>query len=124
MRIARVEATPLAIPLERPFHWSGGTQSGPNLVLFSVHTDDGVVGYGESICEDPVAVVSYGLLMSRHFVGHELANVEAMLQEVWTHGRWRFWPQFTQLDAVALAHERWQRDGPYSSFEGFQGEGR
>ena len=102
VKVARVEATPLAIPLEQAFHWSGGTQRGANLVLFSVHTDDGVIGYGESICEDPVAVVSYGLLMAGHFVGHELANVEAMLREVWTQGRWRFWPQFTQLTVSGI----------------------
>jgi L-alanine-DL-glutamate epimerase-like enolase superfamily enzyme len=111
MKVARVEATPLAIPLEQEFHWSGGTQRGANLVLFSVHTDDGVVGYGESICEDPVAVASYGLLMAQHFVGHELANVEAMLQGVWTQGRWRFWPQFTQLTVSGIEVACWDALG-------------
>ena len=111
MKVARVEATPLAIPLEQEFHWSGGTQRGANLVLFSVHTDDGVIGYGESICEDPVAVVSYGLLMADHFVGHELANVEAMLRDVWTKGRWRFWPQFTQLTVSGIEVACWDALG-------------
>ena len=123
MKVARVEATPLAIPLEQPFHWSGGTQRGANLVLFSVHSDDGVVGYGESICEDPVAVVSYGLLMSRHFVGKDLANVEAMLREVWTQGRWRFWPHFTQLTVAGIEVACWDALGrtlgvPTSTFFG------
>ena len=36
MKVASVEATPLAIPLEQKFHWSGGSQLGANLVLFSV----------------------------------------------------------------------------------------
>ena len=53
MRITRIEATPLAIPLAQEFHWAGGAQRGANLVLFAVHTDDGVVGYGESVCEAP-----------------------------------------------------------------------
>ena len=69
MKIARVEATPLAIPLAQEFHWAGGAQVGANLVLFAVHTDDGVVGYGESICEDPRAVVAHGELMARQLVG-------------------------------------------------------
>jgi L-alanine-DL-glutamate epimerase-like enolase superfamily enzyme len=111
VRVARVEATPLAIPLEQEFHWSGGVQRGANLVLFSVHTDDGVVGYGESICEDPVAVTSYGLLMAEHFVGQELANVEAMLRSVWTEGRWRFWPQFTQLTVSGIEMACWDALG-------------
>ena len=111
MKVARVEATPLAIPLEQEFHWSGGVQRGANLVLFSLYTDDGVVGYGESICEDPVAVVSYGLLMAQHFVGHELAHVEAMLRDVWTRGRWRFWPQFTQLTVAGIEVACWDALG-------------
>ena len=69
VKITRIEATPLAIPLAQEFHWAGGTQVGANLVLFTVHTDEGVIGYGESICEDPRAVVAYGELMARQFVG-------------------------------------------------------
>ena len=111
MRIAHVEATPLAIPLAQEFHWSGGTQTGANLVLFSVRTDDGVVGYGESICEDPAAVVSYGLLMADHFVGCEVGAVEAMLGSVWTTGRWRFWPQFTQLTVSGIEVACWDALG-------------
>ena len=71
----------------------------------------GSIGYGESICEDPVAVVSYGLLMADHFVGHELANVEAMLRDVWTQGRWRFWPQFTQLTVSGIEVACWDALG-------------
>jgi len=50
VRITQIEATPLAIPLAQEFHWAGGAQVGANLVLFSVHTDEGITGYGESIC--------------------------------------------------------------------------
>ena len=44
MKITRVDATPLAIPLAQEFHWAGGAQVGANIVLFTVHTDDGVDG--------------------------------------------------------------------------------
>ena len=43
MKITRIEATPLAIPLAEEFHWAGGAQVGANLVLFTVHTDEGIV---------------------------------------------------------------------------------
>ena len=111
MKVTSVEATPLAIPLAREFHWSGGVQEGANLVLFAVRTDDGVVGYGESICEDPVAVVSYGMLMADQIVGYDVGNVEAMLQSVWTQGRWRFWPQFTQLTFSGIEVACWDALG-------------
>ena len=86
MKITRIEATPLAIPLAQEFHWAGGAQLGANLVLFSVHTDDGVVGYGESICEGPRAVAAYGELMARQLVGRSPGDVEAILRSVWTRG--------------------------------------
>src|SRR6202012_2865236 len=82
----RIEATPLAIPLAQEFHWAGGAQVGANLVLFTVHTDEGVSGYGESICEDPRAVVAHGELMARQLIGRHPGDVEAILQSLWTEG--------------------------------------
>lgn len=73
--------------ISKIFHWSGGTQSGANLVVLAAHTDDGVVGYGESVCEDPRAIVAYGELMARQIVGHSPGDVEAILREIWTVGR-------------------------------------
>ena len=98
MKIAAVEATPLAIPLAQEFHWAGGAQVGANLVLFAVHTDEGVTGYGESVCEDPAAVVAYGELMARQLIGRSPGDMEGILRSIWTHGRWKMFPQFTQLD--------------------------
>ena len=44
MKVSRIEAMPLAIPLAQEFHWAAGAQLGCNLVLFAVHTEDGVIG--------------------------------------------------------------------------------
>jgi muconate cycloisomerase len=95
MRIAQITATPIALPLERPFHWRSGVQEGVNLVLFAVETNEGVTGYGESICEDPAAVVSYGNLMARAFVGRSPGDVEAILGTLWREGRARVLPRFS-----------------------------
>ena len=111
MRITRIEATPLAIPLAREFHWSGGSQLGANLVLFRVHTDEGVSGYGESIAEDPRAVVAYGELMARQFLGHSPGEVEAILRRIWTEGRWKMFPQFTQLVLAGMEVACWDALG-------------
>ena len=111
MKIARVEATPLAIPLAQEFHWAGGAQVGANLVLFAVHTDDGVVGYGESICEDPRAVVAHGELMARQVVGHAPGDMEAILRSIWGEGRWKMWPQFTQIVFAGIEVACWDALG-------------
>jgi muconate cycloisomerase len=111
MRIARVEATPLAVPLAQEFHWAGGAQLGCNLVLFAVHTDDGVVGHGESVCELPGAVAEYGRAMARQLLGREVGDVEAILRALWTEGRWKTTPQLTQFVVSGLETACWDALG-------------
>ncbi|HEX4521516.1 MAG TPA: mandelate racemase/muconate lactonizing enzyme family protein [Gaiellaceae bacterium] len=111
MKITRIEATPLAIPLAQQFHWAGGAQVGANLVLFTVHTDDGPAGYGESICEDPLAVASYGELMARQLIGRSPGDMEAILRSIWTEGRWKMFPQFTQLAFAGIEVACWDALG-------------
>jgi len=111
VRIVRIDATPLAIPLAQPFHWAGGSQVGANLVLFAVHTDDGIVGWGESICESPTAVADVGLLIARQLVGRPVGDVEALLQSIWTEGRWKTTPQFTQFVVSGIETACWDALG-------------
>jgi muconate cycloisomerase len=111
VRIARIEATPLAIPLAQEFHWAGGAQVGANLVLFAVHTDDGVIGYGESVAEDPGAVAAYGELMARQLLGRSPGEIEAILQSIWQEGRWKMFPQFTQLVFAGIEVACWDAFG-------------
>ena len=123
MRITAVTATPLAIPLERPFHWRSGVQERANLVLFAVETDAGATGYGESICEDSAAVVAYGNLMAKAFVGRAPGDVEAILGELWRDGRWRFYPHWSQQIASGIEVACWDALGkalgvPASTFLG------
>jgi len=123
MRITAVTTTPLAIPFVRPFHWRSGVQRGANLVLFTVETDEGVVGHGESICEDPAAVEAYGRLMARWFVGRSPGDVEAILGELWREGRWRFHPRFSLQVLSGLEVACWDAlgkglDVPASTFLG------
>src|SRR5690348_11690887 len=107
MKITRVDATPLAIPLAQEFHWAGGAQRGANLVLFTVHTDEGIEGYGESISEDPRAVAAHGELMARQLVGRSPGDMEAILRSIWTEGRWKMWPHFTQLVFAGIEVACW-----------------
>ncbi|HXH87443.1 MAG TPA: mandelate racemase/muconate lactonizing enzyme family protein [Gaiellaceae bacterium] len=125
MKITSVTATPLAIPFERPFHWRSGVQEDAKLVLFTVETDAGATGYGESICEDQAAVVSYGNLMAKAFVGRSPGAVEAILGELWRDGRWRFYPHWSQQIASGIEVACWDALGkalgvPASTFLGGQ----
>ena len=123
MKVARITSTPLAIPLERPFHWSSGAQLGANLVLWAVETDDGVLGYGESPCEDPAAVEAYGGLIAEAFAGRPPGDVEAALAHLWREGRWRFTPRWTNQIVGGIEAACWDALGkalgvPASTFLG------
>ena len=83
MRITRIDATPLAIPLVEEFHWAGGTQVGANLVLFTVHTDEGITGWGEiTTYPGPVAnraVCAVVRELAPMLIGHDASRIE----EIW-----------------------------------------
>jgi L-alanine-DL-glutamate epimerase-like enolase superfamily enzyme len=123
VRIASVDSTPLAIPLARPFHWSSGAQVGANLVLWTVETEDGAIGYGESICEDPAAVQAYGRLIAEAFVSRDVGDVEAVTGELWRTGRWRVTPHWTNQILAGIEVACWDALGktlgvPASTFLG------
>jgi glucarate dehydratase len=106
-----VEAVPIAVPLAQEFHWAGGAQVGANLVLFAVHTEDGVVGWGESVCEVPLATAEFGTAIARQVVGRRVDEVEAILDEIWTRGRWKTTPQFTQFVVSGIETACWDALG-------------
>ena len=49
MKITKVETTPLKIPYRVPYHWAQGTIDFAQVILIELHTDEGLVGYGESV---------------------------------------------------------------------------
>jgi L-Ala-D/L-Glu epimerase len=123
VKITAVTATPIAIPFAQTFHWRSGAQGGANLVLFAVETDAGATGYGESICEDPAAVIAYGNLMAQAFVGRSPGDVEAILGDLWRNGRWRATPRWAQQILSGLEVACWDALGkalgvPASTFLG------
>lgn len=47
MRITKIEAIPVEIPYKKPFVINGGASYVGDHVLTRVHTDEGIIGYGE-----------------------------------------------------------------------------
>ena len=67
MKISEIVTTPLWIPYEQPFHWSQGVTHGAEVILVEVHTDEGVVGYGESIAPPSAEAVRTHLSLAADF---------------------------------------------------------
>ena len=67
MKISEVVTTPLWIPYEQPFHWCQGVTHGAEVILVEVHTDEGVVGYGESIATPSAEAIRAHLSLAADF---------------------------------------------------------
>ncbi len=50
LRIATIRRWLIRIPLKNTIAWASGTRSGVTRIVVEITTEDGVVGYGESIC--------------------------------------------------------------------------
>ncbi|MSO96210.1 MAG: hypothetical protein EXQ81_10550 [Thermoleophilia bacterium] len=123
MRITAIHPTPLVVPLVQPYHWSSGEDEFAKLVLFTVETDAGVSGYGESICDDPTATATYGRMIAESFVGRSPGAIEAILGDLWTRGRWRVTRRMTNQVLSGIEAACWDAQGkalgvPASTFFG------
>lgn len=49
MKISKIETLPLMVPYKEPYHWAQGVVNGAVVILVEVHSDSGLVGYGECI---------------------------------------------------------------------------
>jgi L-alanine-DL-glutamate epimerase-like enolase superfamily enzyme len=60
MKITRIKTTPLLVPYKKPYHWAQGIIHGAGVMLVEVHTDEGLVGIGESIATpSAIAIQAY-----------------------------------------------------------------
>jgi L-alanine-DL-glutamate epimerase-like enolase superfamily enzyme len=60
LKISKIVTTPLLVPYEKPYHWAQGIIYGAGIILVEVHTDEGLIGYGESIATPSAdAIQSY-----------------------------------------------------------------
>ena len=57
MRITRIRATPVNIPLEAPMWWTGGLYPGTSKAIVEVETDEGLVGLGEAPSPDVCGMI-------------------------------------------------------------------
>lgn len=70
LKVSRIETTPLLVPYSKPYYWAQGTIEAAVVILVEVHTDAGVIGYGESIgTPSAVAVESCLRIASKLCIG-------------------------------------------------------
>jgi L-alanine-DL-glutamate epimerase-like enolase superfamily enzyme len=71
LKISKIVTTPLLVPYKKPYHWAQGVIYGAQVILVEVHTDNGLVGYGESVATPSAeAIQSYIKLAGDICIGH------------------------------------------------------
>jgi muconate cycloisomerase len=71
LKITDIRTTPLLVPYHKPYHWAQGVIHGAEVILVEVHTDIGLVGYGESVATPSAeAIQSYLKLAGNICLGH------------------------------------------------------
>jgi muconate cycloisomerase len=71
MKITEIRTTPIMVPYAEPFYFAQGVIRGATVILVEVHTDEGLIGYGESIGTASVeGVQSYIKLAGATCIGH------------------------------------------------------
>jgi len=56
--VTAIRATPISIPLEAPYEWSGGHYGGFSRTIVEIEVSDGAVGLGESPSPDDAALIN------------------------------------------------------------------
>jgi L-alanine-DL-glutamate epimerase-like enolase superfamily enzyme len=86
MKITEIETKALRVPYRTPFHWSQGVIDAAEVVLVSVHTDEGVTGYGESMSSgSATAVQSFLHEAGKLLIGRSPFEINALLHRAYQH---------------------------------------
>jgi muconate cycloisomerase len=71
MKITEIRTTPIMVPYVEPFYFAQGVVHGATVILVEIHTDEGLIGYGESIgTPSAEGVQSYIKLAGAACIGH------------------------------------------------------
>jgi glucarate dehydratase len=73
MKIARIRATPVNIPLEAPYLWSYGALGGFSKTIVEVETDDGIIGLGEG--PSPANVATIEKVFASRLIGRDAMDI-------------------------------------------------
>lgn len=84
LTITDVKTTALSVPYSEPYYWAQGIIDAASVVLVEVHTDAGIVGYGESIgAPSPAAVQDYLRLAAQICVGRDAFSNARLMAEAY-----------------------------------------
>ena len=80
IRVKSIKTTPLYLEFKEPYYWAQGTNYGANIVLIEIESEDGSIGFGESLgvpnCE--MIIHAYDALLPS-LIGLDASNINAIM---------------------------------------------
>lgn len=74
LKITNIKATPINIPMEIPYWWTGGLYPGTSKVIIEVETDESIVGLGEAPSVDVLDTIN---LIGKKLIGMDPIDIAA-----------------------------------------------
>ena len=92
MKIVELKTTFVTIPFIKPEVWAWGRRPGVSSMLIELHTDDGLVGYGESVLTHSSLEIMQLIAQSakRFVIGETPFNVEKIARDFYGLTGWHF----------------------------------
>jgi len=94
MKITDLKSTILSVPFQKPTFWPYGRWDGITVVAIEIETDEGIVGIGESVCQqNPAEAFKNFIDSSKPFLtGEDPFNTERIRKKIeglggWVYGR-------------------------------------
>jgi muconate cycloisomerase len=112
MKISAVYTRPLALAFRQPYHWAGRVDLGAVNVLVEVHTDDGLIGYGECIASRPAETTLAALQgVTPLLIGRSPFDIARLLYEARFLGGFNYTPRFANLTLAGIEMALWDVAG-------------
>jgi len=84
VKIKDITTAPLLVPYTKPYYWAQGIINAACVVLVEVHTDNGIVGYGESIGSPSAEAIEAHLkLAARICIGRDPFSSAQLMAEAY-----------------------------------------
>jgi muconate cycloisomerase len=108
MKITQIRTRLLAIPLRGRYHWAIGAPEGFNTVLIEVHTDDGIIGYGEALGSRSAVAAEATIRSVEHLLlGEDPFRVEYLLATMYRSGAWTNQRRFANQSFAGIEMALW-----------------
>jgi L-alanine-DL-glutamate epimerase-like enolase superfamily enzyme len=108
LKIVDIRTRPLALAFHQPYHWAGRIDLGAVNLLVEVHTDEGIVGYGESIAARPAQAAIHLLQgVAPLFMGQSPFDIERLFHQARFLGGFNDTPRFANLTLSGLEMALW-----------------